>query len=261
MSVKGGIIQKSIDKASLKFASESDDFLNESSLDESQSMDEFPDEDSDDISADFKIQDPKKYGLGSSVVVRNDSTGVDEIIELEKGMLNDLTDEDGHQWSGVIIHTDSVQKVMPKNRVASNRALVVIGNLRGAAGFGTFSAHDSINDAINGAFRDALNNLVFIDLYDNFGLAHDVHGKHNGCHAYIRATPRSRLMTASSLATSIFNRFGISSASCKLVGRRNPYSMVRAIFNALEKHENIDEFAKARGQRYLTLKWAYDKNI
>ena len=30
MSVKGGIFQKSIEKANLKFASESDDFLNES---------------------------------------------------------------------------------------------------------------------------------------------------------------------------------------------------------------------------------------
>jgi small subunit ribosomal protein S5 len=103
--------------------------------------------------------------------------------------------------------------------------------------------------------------LLFIDLYDNFGLAHDVHGKHNSCHAYIRATPKSRLMTASPFAEAVLKRFGISTVSCKLVGRRNPYSMIRAMFNALEKHENIDEFAKARGQRYLTLRWAYDKNI
>ena len=68
-------------------------------------------------------------------------------------------------------------------------------------------------------------------------------------------------MVASPFATAVLTRFGIGSASVKLVGRRDAYAMVRAIFNALEKHENIDEFAKNRGKRYLTLKWLYDNNI
>jgi ribosomal protein S5 len=45
------------------------------------------------------------------------------------------------------------------------------------------------------------------------------------------------------------------------VGRRDPYAQVRAVFNAVAKHENIDEFARDRGQRYLDLRWAYDKGI
>lgn len=110
-------------------------------------------------------------------------------------------------------------------------------------------------------FRSALRNLVHIDLYENYGLAHDLHGKHNSCHAYIRATPRSRMTVASNFASSILLRFGIGSASVKLVGRRDPYSMVQAMFNALAKHQNIDEFAKARGKRYLTLKWAQDNGL
>ena len=142
----------------------------------------------------------------------------------------------------------------------SFRALVVVGNLRGTAGFGTGKASSSA-DAVQAAFRDALRNLTHIDLYDNFGLAHDVHGKHNSCHAYIRATPRSREMVGSRLSCAILERFGIGSASIKIVGRRNPYAQCRAIFNALEKHENIDEFAKDRGKRYLSVKWAYENNI
>ena len=63
-------------------------------------------------------------------------------------------------------------------------------------------------------------------------------------------------MTASPFANAVLESFGISSASVKLVGRRNPYSMVRAMFNAIEKHENIDETAKRRGLRYLTLRAA-----
>lgn len=106
-----------------------------------------------------------------------------------------------------------------------------------------------------------MRNLTHIDLYENFGLAHDLHGKHNSCHAYIRATPRSREMIASPFATDILLRFGIGSASVKLAGRRDPYAMVRAIFNALQKHENIDEYAKARGMRYKVVERARKNNI
>jgi len=75
-------------------------------------------------------------------------------------------------------------------------------------------------------YRASLRNLLHIDLYDNFGVAHDLHGKHNSCHCYIRATNRSREMVASPLVKEILTRFGIGSASVKLIGRRNPYSQV-----------------------------------
>lgn len=102
---------------------------------------------------------------------------------------------------------------------------------------------------------------MHIDLYDNFGLAHDCHGKHNSCHAYVRATPSSRLLVGSKFSAAVLTRFGISSASVKLVGRRDPYAMVKALFNAIQQHKNIDEIAKERGKRYLTLRWAYDNNV
>lgn len=109
--------------------------------------------------------------------------------------------------------------------------------------------------------RDALRNLLHVDLYDNYGLCHDVHGKHNSCHAYVRHTSKERMMIASPFASEIFLRFGISSVSCKIVGRRDPYAQVRSIFDALSKHMNIDEIAKMRGKRYYTLKYALDNRV
>jgi small subunit ribosomal protein S5 len=199
----------------------------------------------------------KKKGK-KEIVVAGEGEEEDERVNLED--INELKDRDGRLWSGAILDTDQVQKTMPGGRKMSHRALVVVGNLRGVAGFGMGKALTT-GDAVNAAFRDALRNLVFIDLYDKSGFAHDLHGKHNSCHAYIKATPRSRMMVASPFATAILNRFGVGSASCKLIGRRDPYAMVRAIFNAVSKHENIDEFAKDRGKRYLTLKWMYDNNV
>lgn len=166
-----------------------------------------------------------------------------------------LQDAEGQTWSGIILNTDMTQKTMPGGRVLSHRVLVVIGNLRGAAGYGMGKGKDP-KTAIEAAFRDGLRNLLHLDLYDNFGLAHDVYGKHNSCHAYIRATPRSRTLVASNLAEEILTRFGIGSASCRILGRRTPYAQVRAVFNALGKHGNLDEYARATGDRYLTLQWA-----
>ena len=183
-----------------------------------------------------------------------DDMFVDNNVSLSLEDPSQRIDRDGHMWSGAILNTDMVQKTMPGNRVSTHRALVVIGNMRGAAGFGMGKAATPAL-AIDAAFRDATRNLVHIDLFDNYGLAHDVHGKHNSCQVYIKATPKSRAMVGSPFARAVLTRFGISSASCKIVGRRDPYAQVRAIFNAVSKHENIDEFAKERGQRYLTLRW------
>jgi small subunit ribosomal protein S5 len=180
--------------------------------------------------------------------------------KISLGDITTLSDEDRYQWSGVVLDQDAVQHTMRGGRVYAARALVMLGNLRGSGGFGVGKAQ-SPAEAVQVAFREALRNLVHVDLYDNFGLAHDLYGKHNNCRAYIRATPVSRNMVGSSLSCAILERMGVASASVKLVGRRDPYAQVRSIFAALKTHENIDEFARDRGQRYMTLKWAYDNKV
>jgi ribosomal protein S5 len=47
----------------------------------------------------------------------------------------------------------------------------------------------------------------------------------------------------------------------KLVGRRNPYAMVRALFNAIGKHENLDEKARKRGKRFSSIEWASKQKL
>ena len=165
------------------------------------------------------------YDRNAKEIVIPDETGLSGGTTVSLEDPTNLKDKDGRLWSGAILDTDMVQKTMPGGRVGTHRALVVVGNLRGAAGFGMGKGKTG-GDAVNAAFRDALRNLTYIDIYDRFGLAHDLHGKHNSCHAYIRATPRARVMVASPFATAVLTRFGIGSASVKLIGRRDPYAMV-----------------------------------
>ena len=171
-----------------------------------------------------------------------------------------LIDEEGRMWEGLIIDTDTVQHTIPRGRYLQHRALVAIGNLEGAAGFGMGKGKEPA-DALAAAFRDALRNIVHVDLFEGKTFAHDLYGKHNACHAYIRATHESRLMVGGDLAEEILTLFGAKSFSVKIVGRRDPYAQVNAIFNAVTKHENLEEIARARGQRYLTLEWLHKNGL
>ena len=48
----------------------------------------------------------------------------------------DFVDESGTAWSMVVIDTDTTQKTLAGGRFVTHRALVVMGNLKGSAGFG-----------------------------------------------------------------------------------------------------------------------------
>eukprot|EP00595_Chromulina_sp_UTEXLB2642_P001191 CAMPEP_0196763470 /NCGR_PEP_ID=MMETSP1095-20130614/4123_1 /TAXON_ID=96789 ORGANISM="Chromulina nebulosa, Strain UTEXLB2642" /NCGR_SAMPLE_ID=MMETSP1095 /ASSEMBLY_ACC=CAM_ASM_000446 /LENGTH=673 /DNA_ID=CAMNT_0042116705 /DNA_START=730 /DNA_END=2752 /DNA_ORIENTATION=- len=101
---------------------------------------------------------------------KDDNEDKDETDELE------LVDDDGRVWSGIILDNDTTQKILPGNRLTSYRVLVVIGNARGSGGYGMGKGTEP-SKAVDAAFRDALRNLIHIDLYENAGLAHDLFGK------------------------------------------------------------------------------------
>lgn len=172
----------------------------------------------------------------------------------------ELRDTMGRLWSGAIIDTDTTQKIVPGGQIMSHRCLVVIGNGQGAAGYGMGKAKTS-PESLTAGFRDALKNVQFIEPHNGSLLAHDVEGIHNNCKVYIRAVPLEHGIVAGPAVKAVLARFGIAAASAKAVGRRNPYSVVRATFDALSKHESLDDIAKKRGKRYLTLEYARQQSM
>jgi ribosomal protein S5 len=111
------------------------------------------------------------------------------------------------------------------------------------------------------ACRDAIRHVQHLDLHDNGALAHDLEGKHNDIKVQIRSKPKGGRMTAPPLVRLILQSMGVGSASANTIGRQNPYAVVRATFNALNKHTDLVEYSKATGKRYVTLKWLYDNNV
>ena len=70
-------------------------------------------------------------------------------------------------------------------------------------------------------------------------------------HIYKR--PPGTGMNAGKVIEGILEGFGIGDATAKAYGKRNPYSVVRATFNALLEHEGLHEVALRRGQRILNV--------
>ncbi|CAM9563093.1 unnamed protein product [Discosporangium mesarthrocarpum] len=164
-------------------------------------------------------------------------------------------------WSEILVQTDRVHKTIKGGMVVSYRALVCVGNLQGLGGFAVGKS-SSPAQAVVIASRKAkmLRNLIYVDRYKQTSLVHDVVGKHNSCKAYIWARPPGYGMRASGIVRDILYNIGITDAGAKLVGNRNRYSMVRAIFNALSQHEGIQTTAMKRGKRILSLQSVRARN-
>ena len=158
-------------------------------------------------------------------------------------------------WAETIVKVDRVQKVTRGGVIMKYRSLVVAGNNKGAGGYGVGKG-ESPREALLLASRDARRSLVFVDRYEGTALTSDCVGKHNGCKVVIRAVPPGYGMKAGRLVREILLQFGISDASAKAYGNRNPYSVVRATMKALKGHEGLEVIARKRGKRIMSLKRA-----
>jgi len=159
-------------------------------------------------------------------------------------------------WAETIVRVDRTQKVTKGGTIMTHRCLMICGNGKGAGGFGVGKGQ-SPKEAMLLASRNSRKNLTLVDRYDDCALTHDTVGQHNGCKVVIRAVPPGRGMKGSALTSEILYQCGISDASVKSYGNRNPYSVVMATFKALRNHEGIESVARKRGKRIMSLTKAF----
>ncbi|CAM9198991.1 unnamed protein product [Laminaria digitata] len=155
------------------------------------------------------------------------------------------------KWAEILVHTDRTVK---GGMEIQYRALVTVGNLNGVGGFAIGKAI-SPAEAITEASRKAklLPNLVYVERYKQASLCQDLVGKHNGSKVYIWSRSPGSGMRAGKLSRDILYNMGITDGACKMIGRRNKYSMIYAFFDALAKHQGIESIARGRGKRILSL--------
>jgi small subunit ribosomal protein S5 len=129
------------------------------------------------------------------------------------------------------------------------RALVVMGNGYGAAGFGVGKGPRP-RQALLDAQKNCVKDIVIMKISPWGGLYHDVLGQHNNTKVMMRATKPLHGVTAGRVVAAICDCFGISNVTTKVIGRRNPFTVVNATFNALGQHETPLDVAFRRGRKF-----------
>mmetsp|Transcript_21510 Transcript_21510/g.36704 ORF Transcript_21510/g.36704 Transcript_21510/m.36704 type:complete len:586 (-) Transcript_21510:60-1817(-) len=178
----------------------------------------------------------------------------DEILEMIKNG-EDPNQEAFGPWAECTIKVDRVQKVERGGTTVRYRALVIGGNGNGAAGFGIGKAL-SPNEAIVKACKHCKRNVFYVDRYLNTGLSYDLAGKHNSCKVVLRAVRPDYGLHGHPLICEILKHAGITDATSKSHGNRNPYNVVYATFKALMTHESLEEIALKRGKKLMNLQRA-----
>ena len=108
---------------------------------------------------------------------------------------------------------------------------------------------------------DCKKNLVYLDLYRGNTIVHPLVGQHNGCKVSIQGGNPARPSRPGRKVNDILACLGVECGEARSVGNRNPYSLVRAIFDALQKHRGLQELSRATGRRLISVSKARQLGI
>ena len=160
-----------------------------------------------------------------------------------------------------VIALDRVQKPTTLGNTLHFRACVVLGNGSGVAGYSIRKA-PTVVEAIQRATRRAYRDIVHVDRHDQRTLFHEVVGRFNKCKVTIRPTGRGRSTRAGDVVGTVLDYFGIDDVTAKCHGQRNPFTVIKASFDALAQHESAEEFAMRTGRSIAQIrKVAYRRRL
>lgn len=145
-----------------------------------------------------------------------------------------------------LLQVGRVHKVVKGGTTQSMRALVVIGNRKGTAGYGEGKS-ETPHHAIERACRDAKRNLLHVDLYKNRTIYHRIRGEFVQTKVTLWPKPEGSGITGNNNYAAIFQLFGIRDIGAKQHGPRSLINSVKALFNALSKLETPESICASRG--------------
>ena len=147
-----------------------------------------------------------------------------------------------------LVGINRVAKVVKGGRRFGFAALVVVGDGRGRAGFGTGKARE-VPEAIRKATESAKRNMVRIPLRDGRTLHHDIKGAYGAGRVLLRAAQAGTGIIAGGPMRAVFEVLGVQDVVAKSIGSSNPHNMIKATFAALTHIQAPRSVAQKRGKR------------
>ncbi|WP_293766713.1 30S ribosomal protein S5 [uncultured Aquitalea sp.] len=144
-----------------------------------------------------------------------------------------------------MISVNRVTKVVKGGRIMAFSALTVVGDGDGGIGMGKGRSKE-VPVAVQKAMEQARRNLVKIPL-KNGTLHHTVTGKHGATTVFIQPAKDGTGVKAGGPMRAIFDAMGVHNVSAKIHGSTNPYNVVRATLDGLNKICTASQVAAKRG--------------
>ena len=144
-----------------------------------------------------------------------------------------------------MVSINRVTKVVKGGRIMGFAALTVVGDGDGGIGMGKGKARE-VPVAVQKAMDEARRKLIKVNL-KNGTLHHAVIGTHGAAKVYMQPASDGTGVIAGGPMRAIFEVMGITNVLAKCIGSTNPYNMVRATLNGLQKMNAPSEIAAKRG--------------
>ncbi|MBB43359.1 MAG: 30S ribosomal protein S5 [Rhodospirillaceae bacterium] len=147
-----------------------------------------------------------------------------------------------------LVHINRVAKVVKGGKRFGFAALVVVGDTKGRVGYGSGKARE-VPEAIRKATDQAKSNMVRIPLREGRTLHHDVKGRFGAGKVICRAAPPGTGIIAGGPMRAVFESLGVQDVVAKSNGTQNPYNMVKATMDALQRLQSPRSVAIRRGKK------------
>jgi small subunit ribosomal protein S5 len=145
-----------------------------------------------------------------------------------------------------MVSINRVTKVVKGGRILGFAALTVVGDGDGKVGMGKGKARE-VPVAVQKAMDEARRKMIKVQL-KNGTLHHAVIGTHGAAKVLMQPASEGTGIIAGGPMRAIFEVMGITNVLAKCIGSTNPYNMVRATLDGLQKMNTPAEIAAKRGK-------------
>jgi small subunit ribosomal protein S5 len=145
-----------------------------------------------------------------------------------------------------MVAVNRVTKVVKGGRVMGFAALTVVGDGDGGIGMGKGKARE-VPVAMQKSLDEARRKLIRIKLKKGT-LHHAVIGRHGASTVIMQPASDGTGIIAGGPMRAVFEVMGVTNILAKIVGSTNPYNVVRATLNGLQRMNTPAEVAAKRGK-------------
>ena len=149
------------------------------------------------------------------------------------------------EFAETVVHINRVAKVVKGGKNFSFSAVVVAGDGSGKVGYGTGKARE-VPPAIQKASEQARKEMIKIPLVSGT-VPHLVWGRWGATRVLLRPASPGTGVIAGGGVRAVMESAGVADVLTKIVGSRNPFNVVRATFDAIDRLMTAGQVQRLRG--------------